>query len=77
MAVRGDLDRSGEAAILEIWQRLKQYSVIGEIVSAAAPPGLDFCYIQTARQLDEFYEAQGLSKDAPATAGGPERAHPA
>ncbi len=51
------------------------YSMIGETVSAAAPPGLDFYYIRTARQLDEFYEAQGLSKDAPATAGGPETAH--
>lgn len=64
-----------ESAILEIWQRRKRYSLIGETISAAAPPGLDFYYIQSARQLDEFYEAQGLSKNAIAATGGPEMAH--
>ncbi len=52
----------------------KRYSVLGETVSAAAPPDLDFYYIQTARQLDEFYEAQGLSRDARTSAGGRETA---
>lgn len=61
-----------ESAILEIWQRRERYSMIGETVSAAAPPGLDFYYIRTAGQLDEFYEAQGLSKGAQVPTGGPE-----
>ncbi len=63
-----------ESAILEIWQRRKRYSMIGEAVSAAARPGLDFYYIQTTRQLDEFYEVQGLSKDPRVTTGGRETA---
>ncbi len=63
-----------ESAILEILQRRKRYSVIGKTVSAESPPGLDFYFIQTAGQLDEFYKVQGLSKNTPATAGGPEAA---
>lgn len=58
-----------ESALLEILQKRKRYSTIAETVSKMAPPDLDFYHIQTARQLDEFYEAQGLSRYTPETSG--------
>ena len=37
--------------------------MITENVSAAAPPDLDFYFIRSARELDDFYDAQGLIMD--------------
>ena len=53
-----------ESAIFEIWERRKRHLVVGETVSAAVPPGLDFYYIRTTCPLDEFCDVQELSKDA-------------
>ena len=65
---------SRESAILEIWQRRKRYSMVAENVSAAAPPDLDFYFIRSARELDDFYDAQGLRVDLQTTGSGHETA---
>ncbi len=61
---------SRDSAILENWQRRGRYSQIGETAVAAAPPGLDFYEIRSARELDDFYDAQGLSMDLQITGPG-------
>ena len=51
---------SRDSAIVEIWNLRKRYSRIGETISLAARSGVNFCYIQSARQLDRFYDMHGL-----------------
>jgi len=51
-----------ESAILEAWVRRKSYGRIYEALSPDMPTEADVFYIRTTRQLNQFYEAHGLSR---------------
>jgi hypothetical protein len=51
-----------KSAILEAWVRRKSYGRIYEALSPDMPTEADVFYIRTTRQLNQFYEAHGLSR---------------
>jgi adenylate kinase family enzyme len=53
---------SRESAILEAWNKRKSYGRIYETLSPDIPSVADVFYIRTTRQLNQFYEAHGLSR---------------
>lgn len=54
---------SRDSAILEMWQQRKRYRRFSETISGLARSGVDFYHIRSGRELEGFYQIQGLSRE--------------
>ncbi len=52
-----------DSAILEMWQGRHRHRRLSETMASFARPGVDFFEIRSARELEQFYKIQGLSRD--------------
>lgn len=54
---------SKDSAILEMWQKRHRYRRLAEDMAAAARPDVDLYLIRSAKELERFYQVQGLKKE--------------
>lgn len=54
---------SKNSILLEIWQKRRRFRNMGETIRAELKPGTSLHVLRSTRQLNEFYDAHGLTRD--------------